>query len=56
MPFLVVHLIERRLLKYEEMLSGTRSDESGDEKWLVETASYTLTPTGRTLLEKWRLR
>lgn len=54
MPFLVVHLVERRFLKYEEMLSGTREDESSED-WLIETASYTLTESGRSLLEKWNL-
>jgi hypothetical protein len=54
MPFLVVHLVERRLLKYEEMLSGTREDESSED-WLIETASYTLTESGRSLLKKWNL-
>ncbi|MFZ2163316.1 MAG: hypothetical protein WAW02_13970 [Sideroxyarcus sp.] len=56
MPFLVVHLIERQFLKYEEMLSGTREEESNDDNdWLVETASYTITSTGRALLKKWKL-
>ncbi len=55
MPFLVVHLRERRYLKFEEMLSGTREDESSDENWHIETASYTLTAAGRALLKKWNL-
>jgi hypothetical protein len=55
MPFLVAHLVERRFLQYEEMLSGTREDESSDDSWLIETASYTITATGRALLKKWHL-
>lgn len=55
MPFLVVHLLERRFLKFEEMLSGTREDESSNDNSHIETASYTLTETGRALLKKWKL-
>ena len=55
MPFLVVHLVERGYLKYGEMLSGTREGESSEGSWLVETASYTITSTGRALLKKWKL-
>ena len=55
MPFLVAHLLERGFLKYEEMLSATREDESSEGSWLVETASYTITSTGRALLKKWSL-
>jgi len=55
MPFLVTHLLERRYLKYEEMRSGTRKEDSDDDNWLVETALYTLTPSGRALLKKWKL-
>lgn len=55
MPFLVAHLVERQLLKQGEMLSGTREEGSTSEDWLVETASYTLTPVGRALLKKWGL-
>ena len=54
MPFLVAHLIERRLLKFEEMLSATGLGEDGSD-WLVDTASYTITIEGRALLEKWDL-
>ena len=53
MPFLVVHLLERRLLKYGEMLSGTQEEGASDDDFIVETASYTITTTGRALLKKW---
>ena len=54
MPFLVAHLLERGFLKYEEALSETGEEES-NENWVVETASYTITATGRALLKKWKL-
>ena len=55
MPFLVIHLLERQYLEFKEMLSGMREDESNEDNWLVETAAYTLTSTGRALLKKWNL-
>ena len=56
MPFLVSHLVERRLLKFVEMRSGMRDGDPEDNKWIIYTASYEITEAGRELLKKWKLK
>ena len=35
--------------------AGARPDESSEDNWVVEAASYTITSTGRALRKKWNL-
>ena len=55
MPFLVAHLVERRLLKFVEMISGTRKNSIDEDTWIIYTATYAITPAGRALLTNWKL-
>lgn len=54
-PFLVSHLIEFGYLRHQSDLSWG-GDEDGKSEEVVIDAVYVITPKGRILLEKWKLK
>jgi hypothetical protein len=53
-PFLVIHLLEQRYLKEEEIVSSVGNDEG--TVTVADSVAYTITLEGRQLLEKWDLK
>ena len=54
-PFLVSHLVEFGYLTQGETISSWSDDNTKGEEVVME-AAFTITPDGRTLLEKWGLK
>ncbi len=54
-PFLVNHLVEFGYLSQGEILSSLSDPNTGPQGVIID-ATYTITPAGRTLLEKWDLK